>query len=218
MTADRSTDAAAQADNARTSMPLLRSGSLLVAGWVLVAAAIAALIRLDLGVAPYDVLNVGIGARLGIAPGTAMWLSGTVMIAAAWLMGQRPGPATPLGFLTIGLCINVLLPHVPAIASLPVRALVLLPVLVVLYLGVCLIIVSGLGAGPTEVLMLALADKGLGLRTARWLIELGCAVGGFLLGGPVGALTAVLIVASAPIIAALLPVTRRILGTTITLG
>lgn len=211
MTSNGPTGDEARSDRVRAAT-LLRAVALLIAGWALVAAAIAALIRLELGVAPYDVLNVGIGERLGIAPGTAMWLSGTVMVAVAWLLGRRPGPATPLGFLTIGLFINLLLPHVPEIATLPARVLVLLPVLVVLYLGVCLIIVSGLGAGPTEVLMLAIADKGLGLRTSRWLIELGCAVVGFVLGGPVGVLTVLLVVASAPIIALLLPVTRRILG------
>lgn len=188
---------------------------LLVAGWALVAAAISVLIRIDLGVAPYDVLNVGIGERLGVAPGTGMWISGTVMVAAAWLLGRRPGPATPLGFLTIGFIINVMLPLVPEVASLPVRVVLLLPVLVTLYLGVCLIIVSGLGAGPTEVLMLALADRGLGVRGARWVIEFGCAGAGFLLGGPVGVLTVLLVVLAGPIISALLPLTTRIVGTAV---
>lgn len=56
--------------------------------------------------------------------------------------------------------------------------------------------------------MLALHHCGLGLRTSRWLIEIGCAGVGWALGGPLGALTVLLVTLAAPIIAALLPVVR----------
>lgn len=185
---------------------------MLVVGWVLVAVAIAALITLDLGVAPYDVLNVGIGGLIGVAPGTAMWITGTVMVVAAWLLGERPGFATPAGFITIGALINVTLPLMPDLDSWPAQAATLLTATAVLYLGVCLTIVSKLGSGPTEVLMLAIARHGTSVRTARWIIEIGCAAIGWLLQGPLGFLTVVLVVVSAPLIGALLPLTAELLG------
>ena len=186
--------------------------ALLVAGWVLVALAIAALIELDLGVAPYDVLNVGIGGLVGVAPGTAMWITGTVLVAVAWLLGERPGLATPVGFITIGALINVTLPLMPDIDSWMARAAVLLVAIAVLYLGVCLTIISTLGAGPTEVLMLAIARHGTSVRTARWIIEIGCAAIGWVANGPLGLFTVVLVVVSAPLIGAMLPLTRELLG------
>lgn len=182
---------------------------MLWAGWMLVAVAIGVLIRIDFGVAPYDVLNIGVGERLGVAPGTAMWLTGAVLVAAAWILGQRSGVATPLGFVAIGQIINVVLDVVQPLEHWGWRVGLLVPALVGLYAGVCLIIVSELGAGPTEVFMLAITRTGLDLRTARWIIELSCAATGLLLGGPVGVLTVLIVVLAAPAIAILLPVAAR---------
>lgn len=184
----------------------------LFGGWILVGAAISVIIRVDLGAAPYDVLNVGIGELLGVAPGTAMWLTGAVLVTVAWSLGERPGVATPAGFLAIGLIINVCLSTLPEVSDMRVRVILLVPALAALYVGVCLIIVSRLGAGPTEVFMLALTRRGLHLRLARWAIEIGCAVLGVVLGGPLGLLTVVIVFAAAPTISVLLPTVGRLTG------
>ena len=184
----------------------------LFGGWILVGAAISVIIRVDLGAAPYDVLNVGIGELLGVAPGTAMWLTGAVLVTVAWSLGERPGVATPAGFLAIGLIINVCLSTLPEVSNIRVRVILLVPALAALYVGVCLIIVSRLGAGPTEVFMLALTRRGLHLRLARWAIEIGCAVLGVVLGGPLGLLTVVIVLAAAPTISVLLPTVGRLTG------
>jgi uncharacterized membrane protein YczE len=184
----------------------------LVGGWLLVGMAISVIIRVDVGAAPYDVLNVGVGTLLGVAPGTAMWLTGAVLVAVAWLLGERPGLATPAGFLAIGLIINQALATLPEVNTTLVRVVVLVPALAALYVGVCLIIVSRLGAGPTEVFMLALTRRGLHIRLARWAIEIGCAVLGVVLGGPLGALTVIIVLAAAPTISVFLPRVGRLTG------
>jgi uncharacterized membrane protein YczE len=184
----------------------------LVGGWLLVGMAISVIIRVDLGAAPYDVLNVGVGTLLGVAPGTAMWLTGAVLVAVAWLLGERPGLATPVGFLAIGMIINQTLATMPEVNTTLVRVVLLVPALAALYLGVCLIIVSRLGAGPTEVFMLALTRRGLHLRLARWAIEIGCAVLGVMLGGPLGAVTVIIVFAAAPTISVLLPRVGQLTG------
>jgi uncharacterized membrane protein YczE len=184
----------------------------LIGGWLLVGMAISVIIRADLGAAPYDVLNVGVGTLLGVAPGTAMWLTGAVLVAVAWLLGERPGLATPVGFLAIGLIINLTLAAMPEVNTTLIRVMLLVPALAALYLGVCLIIVSRLGAGPTEVFMLALTRRGLHLRLARWAIEIGCAVLGVVLGGPLGAVTVIIVFAAAPTISVLLPRVGQLTG------
>lgn len=60
--------------------------------------------------------------------------------------------------------------------------------------------------------MLALTQRGLHLRVARWSIEIGCAVLGVVLGGPLGAVTVVIVFAAAPTIAVLLPAVGRFTG------
>jgi uncharacterized membrane protein YczE len=191
---------------------LLTKGLLLVSGWVLIAAAVAALIRLNIGVAPYAALNVGLGERLGVPPGTAMWLSGLVLVVLAWVLGHRPGPATPVGFVTIGLLVNFLLPFMGFLEEARFKEAIFVAVVTALYQGVCLVIVSGFGAGPVEVLVLALNARWLSLRASSWGVEFACAGVGYLLGGPVNVLTAAFVVLAGPLIAVLLPVTKRVFG------
>ena len=185
---------------------------LLVVGWVLIATAIAALIRLDIGVAPYAALNVGLGTLLGVAPGTAMWASGSILVALAWFLGHRPGPATPLGLLTIGFLVNAALPLVSFLEDVRFKEVIFILAVLVLFQGVCLTIVSSYGAGPIEVLVLALRGRGLSLRASSWGVEFASAGIGFLLGGPVNLLTMLFVLLAGPVIAVLLPLTTRIFG------
>jgi len=183
---------------------------LLFAGWLLIAASVTALIRLDIGVAPYAALNVGLGMRLGVPPGTAMWLSGLVLVVIAWVLGHRPGPATPVGFVTIGLLVNFLLPFMGFLEEARFKEAIFAAGIMVLYQGVCLVIASGFGAGPVEVLVLALHAKGLSLRASSWGVEFACAGVGYLLSGPVNVLTASFVVLAGPLIAVLLPATKKV--------
>lgn len=192
--------------------PLPTRWLLLVSGWVLISAAVAALIRLDVGVAPYAALNVGLGERLGVPPGTAMWLSGLVLVVLAWVLGHRPGPATPAGFVTIGLLVNFLLPFMGFLEGVRFKEAIFVAGVITLYQGVCLVIVSGFGAGPVEVLVLALNARWLSLRASSWGVEFACAGVGYLLGGPVNVLTAAFVVLAGPLLAVLLPMTKKVVG------
>jgi uncharacterized membrane protein YczE len=64
--------------------------------------------------------------------------------------------------------------------------------------GIVLVIVPDLGAGPAEVLMLAVADRGHPLAPARTAIEVACVGIGFAMGGQVGAGTLVFAVLIGP--------------------
>lgn len=186
----------------------VRQAVMALMGWLCVGGAITVLIRLNLGVAPFDVLNTAIGERIGYDAGVGTWISGAVLVSVAWVMGVRPGVGTVLGFFGIGWIINTALRIVPDIEPIGVRVGAVPVALAVLYLGVCFIIVSGIGAGPTEVLTLALHQRGMSLRAARWGVEFGCASVGWALGGSIGVLTAVITVVAGPCIGFLLPAVR----------
>ena len=185
--------------------------ALILLGWAFVAGAISVLIKLDLGVAPYDVLNTAIGERLNISVGTGMWITGTILVGVSWVLGVRPGVGTILGFFAIGIIINYLLDVLPELDSMVARGVLLGPSLVALYMGVCFIILSKVGAGPTEILMMALHKKGLSLSVSRWGIEAACAAVGGLLGGSLGVLTIIIVVVAGPTISYLLPRTSKAL-------
>lgn len=177
----------------------------LLVGWLLVGVTIPVLIRIDLGVSPYDVLNTAIGRWLDIQPGTAAWISATVLLGAALLLGERPGIATFAGAFAVGALVNLGLAMLPDSLPMALRIGLIPPLLLVLYLGVCCIILSALGAGPTEVFQLALVRHGMSLNVSRWVIEAGCALVGAVLGGAIGLMTMVMVVGAGPFIAGLLP-------------
>jgi uncharacterized membrane protein YczE len=179
--------------------------AVLLVGWVLVGITIPVLIRIDLGVSPYDVLNTAIGRHLGIQPGTAAWLSAAALLSAALLLGERPGIATFAGAFAVGAMVNAGLWLLPDSLPVVLRVGLIPPVLLVLYLGVCCIILSALGAGPTEVFMLGLVHHGMSFHLSRWLIEAGCALVGAAMGGAIGLITGVMVFGAGPAIAMLLP-------------
>ncbi|MEY4173881.1 MAG: hypothetical protein RI900_1046 [Actinomycetota bacterium] len=184
---------------------MTRRIAVLLVGWVLVGITIPVLIRIDLGVSPYDVLNTAIGRRLGIQPGTAAWLSAAALLSVAFLLGERPGIATFAGAFAVGAMVNAGLWLLPDTLPMVLRLGLIPPLLLVLYLGVCCIILSALGAGPTEVFMLGLVHHGMSFHLSRWLIEAGCALVGAAMGGAIGLITGVMVFGAGPAIAILLP-------------
>jgi uncharacterized membrane protein YczE len=181
----------------------------MVTGWALVAPSIVLLLRARLGVAPYDVLNAGISNRLGVAQGTASWIGCAALVVVALLLGVRPGLGTAPGALVVGAVINWCLAVTGDVNGLALRWSVFTAALAPLYLGVCCLILSRTGSGPTELVTRGLIKTGSSVRVARWVVEGGCLALGALLGGTTGPGTVVLLVVSGPVIAFLLPRVAR---------
>ena len=192
-----------------------KQGAVLVAGWVLISAAIVALVRVQMGVAPYDVLNTAIAKQFDIAAGTASWLACAVLVMVAWLLGVRPGIGTIAGAVVVGGCINAGLTVIEVVDLFPVRVALFIVALGVMYLGVCCIILSGIGAGPTELVTLGLMRHNAPIRAARWAVEGVCLALGVVLGGSFGVGTLVILAVSGPTLAFLLPRVGRVLGLSI---
>lgn len=192
----------------------MRRAASLVSGWFLIAFAIASLLELRLGVAPFDVLNTAISEHLDVSFGTATWISASALLLLAWVLNAAPGPATFLGPFAIGALIDAfsgpLAPLVPT--GMLWRWMLLAPALFVLYTGVCLVLLARLGSGPTEQLTVALVRRGVPLTHARWGIEAVCAASGMLAFSAVGPATLIVVLVAGPAISRLLPRTARLVG------
>ena len=174
---------------------------------------VAFMVEAGLGVAPNDVTNTGLADTLGWGVGTASWLtSGTAMLLS-WLLGRRPRPATVLGGVVVGLAINGALALVPTPDPLVLRVLFLALGFVVVWIGITGVVTADVGAGPLELMMLALMDRGVGIRVARWGIELTLLGIGLLLGGEAGLGTAIFALATGPVLAITIPRAAARLGT-----
>lgn len=186
-----------------------RELSVLFLGWFLISLAITLLIKADLGVAPFDVLNTAVSRQLNVSVGVATWVSAACLLALAWVLGAKPGVGTLVGPFFIGAGIDLLSLLVPHSDVLLLRFIMVTSALLILYPGVCLVLLSRLGAGPTEVLITAMTKRGLSISKARWCIESACLAVGVALGGSFGLVTILVVFSAGPLISVLIkPVAR----------
>jgi len=144
-----------------------------------------------LGVSPWDVLHDGIRRATPLSFGAATVLVGLVLVVVALAVGVRPGPGTLVNMVAIGLFADAFLAsglvQDLAAGSLPVRLAAVLAGVGLVALGSALYIGAGLGSGPRDSLMLALAARtGLSVGLIRGLLEGSVLGAGWLLGGVVG--------------------------------
>lgn len=192
-------------------------GGRLVVGLSLYGAAIALIVRAQLGVGPWDVLAQGLAAVSGLPFGVVTNVVGALVLLLWVPLRQRPGVGTVANVLLVGSAAQAVLDRtaVPDTqlgrAALLVGGIVLLAVATGVYLG------AGLGAGPRDGLMLGLHRRlGAPLWLARTIVEGGALLAGWLLGGDVGVGTVVFAAAIGPLcglaVRLLAPAERRLPG------
>lgn len=153
-------------------------------GWGL---AIALFIRSRLGLGPWDAFHYGVHVQTGMTVGTASILAGLVIIVVNLALHVRPGVATVLNMVLIGVFTDLLLPVIPDAPSMLMAASYFGVAIVLVGLSSGLYIGAGLGHGPRDGLMMALTLKtGWSVRSIRTLIELSVLVLGWVMGGTVG--------------------------------
>ena len=183
----------------------LRRWGLLLAGLVVFSTGLTMMIRADLGLSPWDVLHDAISGLTLLSFGQVVVLLSLVVVGIAWTLGVRPGPATVVNSILVGVVTDAMLASgiLDGLSSGPLlpRLLVLVAGISTIALGTATYITANLGAGPRDGLMLGIARRSArsagGARTA---IEATVLIGGVVLGGSIGLGTAVFVVAIGPAI------------------
>ena len=190
----------------------LRAGRLarrlpqLVAGLVLYGVSIGLLVRGRLGVAPWDVLHLGVVGHTSLSLGTVLVLvSGVVLLL--WIpLRERPGLGTVANALMIGPSTDATLALVGEPHALAVRIAFMLSGVALCGLATAMYIGAQFGRGPRDGLMTGLVRRtGLSIRLVRTSLELGVVVIGVLLGGPLGLGTVLFALTIGPVTQWLLP-------------
>jgi uncharacterized membrane protein YczE len=144
------------------------------------------LVRANLGLDPWDVLQQGLSRTFGLEIGTWSIIVGAFVLLLWIPLHQRPGIGTLSNIVVIGLAINVTVSDFPAPKLLVLRYVVLAVAIALNGVATGLYIGAELGPGPRDGLTLGIAARGLSLRLVRTSIELTVLITGWLLGGTVG--------------------------------
>nr|WP_246580720.1 membrane protein [Deinococcus aestuarii] len=156
------------------------------------------------GVAPWEVLHLGVTRHLPLSIGLVSILTGVLIVAFTALRLREPiGPGTVINVLLIGLFLDVLGPLVPDPVALAGRWAQFLLGVALLGLATGTYVAAGLGAGPRDGLILGLSRMtGWDVARVRTGIELAVLALGWALGGLVGWGTLVFALGSGPAMAA----------------
>lgn len=162
--------------------------ALLLGGLFLYGLSLRLMIDSRVGVAPWDVLHLGLSGKTGLSVGQVSIVVGAIIVAATSLgLREKIGIGTVLNVLLIGLLLDWLAPLIPNPEPLPLRWLQFGAGLLLIGLATGAYISAGMGAGPRDGLMLGLQRlTGWPVATIRTGVELAVFAVGIALGGPLG--------------------------------
>jgi len=166
--------------------PMGRRLAQILPGLLLFGFGLALIVEADLGSNPWTVFSQGVSDRTGLSIGTVVIITGATLVVLFAPVKEPVGIGTVLNIVIIGLAIDASLAVIPDIDSMTVRVIVLAVAPPVVGLASGLYLGAGLGPGPRDGLMTALARAGLKVSTARTIIELTALTVGWSLGGTAG--------------------------------
>ena len=174
-------------------------------GLVVLGFGLALMVAADLGLAPWDVLHQGLSERIGVPIGTTGIFVG-MLVLLAWIpLRERVGLGTVLNVVVIGATIDLTLLWLDTPEWVGWKLAFLVAGTYLWGPGSSLYIGAGIGSGPRDGLMTALARRGLPVGRVRFGLELCVLTAGWLLGGTVGIGTVLFTMGIGPIIAWWLP-------------
>ena len=185
-----------------------------IVGLVILALGISLTIKGRLlGLSSWDVLHYGLWQTFGLTIGSWAIIAGaTIVLFTAVITRRLPKLGVYINMVAVGVFIDIFNWLIPEFEGWTQHIFIFTVGLFVMAFGVAFYITPNLGAGPRDTLMLLLVENfGLKISMARNIMELGAAVAGYLLGGPVFIGTAIIIVGLGKLIEMWLPLTRRML-------
>ena len=181
----------------------------LIVGVYLYGVGIALMVRAGIGVAPWDVLTLGIEKQTGLEFGVITVIT-SVFVLLLWIpIRQKPGIGTLTNVLLVGPSAQLSLEFIPPIEGLVFQVLVFLAGLLVLAIATGLYIGARFGPGPRDGLMTGIHNRwGVKIWIARTSIEVVVLSIGWVLGGNVGIGTLLFALLIGPMVGVTLPLLR----------
>lgn len=189
-------------------------------GLIVMSFGIVLMIEADLGVAPWDVLHIGLTNKIGLTVGTWTIIAGFCMITLTTVLTKElPKLGAFLNMMFVGVFIDLFRLFINTPNSIVGQYIMLLSGLIVIGYGVGLYIAPKCGAGPRDSLMIAVTEiSGYKIQYVRSIMELLVLLIGWFLGGPVFIGTIIFCLAFGYIVGFTLPQCQQIVNVIIERG
>jgi uncharacterized protein len=158
-----------------------------LAGLIVMSLGIVLMIEADLGVAPWDVLHIGLTKQIGLTVGSWSIIIGFCIITITSILNKEwPQLGVFLNMVFVGVFIDIFRIFIDTPATTIGQYVMLLIGVIVCGYGIGLYIAPRCGAGPRDSLMIAITEKsGWKVQHVRLLMEIIVLTIGWSLGGPV---------------------------------
>ena len=139
------------------------------------------------GASPWSVLAQGISLNVNLSIGTITFLISVVVLILWVPLRQKPGMGTIFNALIIALMIDFCIRFVPTPSSYIYQLILAIISVIIVGIGGGIYLVSNLGAGPRDGLMIGLQKiTNLPIAAVRAFLEISVVSIGWYLGGTVG--------------------------------
>ena len=139
------------------------------------------------GASPWSVLAQGISLNVNLSIGTITLLI-SIAVLILWIpLGQKPGMGTIFNALIIAIMIDLCIKYVPTPSNYIYQLLLAVISVIMVGIGGGIYLVSNLGAGPRDGLMIGLQKlTNFPIAVVRGTLEISVVSVGWYLGGTVG--------------------------------
>jgi len=139
------------------------------------------------GASPWSVLALGISLNVNLSIGTITLLI-SIAVLILWIpLGQKPGMGTIFNALIIAIMIDLCIKYVPTPSNYIYQLLLAVISVIMVGIGGGIYLVSNLGAGPRDGLMIGLQKvTNFPIAAVRATLEISVVSVGWYLGGTVG--------------------------------
>ena len=139
------------------------------------------------GASPWSVLAQGISLNVNLSIGTITLLI-SIAVLILWIpLGQKPGMCTIFNALIIAMMIDLCIKYVPTPSNYIHQLILAMISVIIVGIGGGIYLVSNLGAGPRDGLMIGLQKlTNFPIAVVRGTLEISVVSIGWYLGGPVG--------------------------------
>lgn len=167
---------------------LMKKIAILIIGLIVMTLGISLYLKAEFGADPITTFVSGVSVVLNISVGNASLVSMTVLMLVVFFIDkQRIGIGTFANTFLTGILLNIFMGIIPNYSNLTYRLSILVMGVIFFAVGLTLFIISKLGEGPVDLLMLIFKDKNnINIEKSRLVTDVVLITSGFLMGAKLG--------------------------------